>query len=68
MNIFGFDPKLPRVDGSRSSSKGVLEHTGLFAEAANARKPEAFHDIEDEMYTHGVCCSSSQLTSYDDEH
>ena len=49
MSFFGFDTSLPR-DKPGAEGKGIFEHTNPFTEVAKARKLQAFHDNEEEMY------------------
>ena len=50
MSFFGFDTTLPKGDGGKSGGKGIFEHTNPFTEVSNARKLQAFQDVEDDRY------------------
>jgi hypothetical protein len=54
MSSFGFDATSPKAGASSSGGKGIFEHTNPFTEVSNARKLQAFQDVEDDSYVHEV--------------
>jgi hypothetical protein len=54
MSSFGFDTTSGKAGASSSGGKGIFEHTNPFTEVSNARKLQAFQDVEDDSYVHEV--------------
>ena len=63
MSFFGFDATLPKDGASRTGGKGFFEHTNPFTEVSNARKLQAFQELEDDTYVDEVWYWCARLTS-----
>jgi Topoisomerase II-associated protein PAT1 len=50
MSFFGFDTTLPREESGSGKSKGIFESQDPFAQVRQARKLQAFQDVQDEPY------------------
>lgn len=62
MSFFGFDAALPEGDAGRGGGKGIFEHTNPFTQVSNARKLQAFQDVENETYVRVVRNVRLELT------
>ena len=54
MSFFGFNTTLPKDGASGGGGKGIFEHKNPFAEVSNARKLQAFQEVEDDTYVNKV--------------
>ena len=68
MSFFGLDTTSPKAGASSGGGKGIFEHTNPFTQVSNARKLQAFQDVEHETYVHEAWYSYSRLTSFAMQH